>query len=67
MADFVAKAGDQRARQGIIFLEPSVAIRSIESGEDAVILATATVMQHTQHRLVVVEQPVWRAAVGSVR
>jgi hypothetical protein len=50
-----------------IFLEPSVAIRSIESGEDAVILATAAAMQHTRHRLVVVEQPVWRAAGGSVR
>jgi hypothetical protein len=50
-----------------IFLEPSVAIRSIESGEDAVILATAAVIQHTTHRLVVVEQPVWRAAGGSVR
>jgi hypothetical protein len=48
-------------------LEPSVAIRSIESGEDAVILATAAVMQHTTPRLAVVEQPVWRAAVGSVR
>ena len=38
-----------------------------EGGEDAVVLATATVMQHTRHRLVVVEQPVWRAAVGSVQ
>ena len=35
-----------------------VSIRSIESGEDAAILATAAVMQHTKHRLVVVEQPV---------
>ena len=50
-----------------IFLEACVAIRSIESGEDAVILATAAVMQHRGHWLVVVEQLVWRAAVGSVR
>jgi hypothetical protein len=56
---------EQGKRQ--IFLEPSVAIRSLEGGEDAVILATAAVMQHTRHRLVVVEQPVWRAAAGSVR
>jgi hypothetical protein len=50
-----------------IFLEACVAIRSIESGEDAVTLATAAVMQHRGHALVVVEQLVWRAAVGSVR
>jgi hypothetical protein len=66
-ADFVAKVRDQEQGKRGIFLESSVAIRSIEGGEDAVVLATATVMQHTRHRLVVVEQPVWRAAVGSVR
>jgi hypothetical protein len=68
-ADFAAKVGDQRARQATDLLGTHpVSIRSIESGEDAVILATAAVMQHTKHRLVVVvEQPIWRAAVGSVR
>jgi len=65
--DFVAKVRDQEQGKRGIFLESSVAIRSIESGEEAVILATAAVMQHAKHRLVVVEQPVWRAAVGSVR
>src|SRR5262249_15795606 len=55
-----------RRSDGFAWNHP-VSIRSIESGEDALILATAAVMQHTKHRLVVVEQPVWRAAVGSVR
>ena len=49
-------------REPRIFLEACVATRSIESGEDAVILATAAVMQHRGHWLVVVGQLVWRAA-----